>query len=176
MTKFRHRGGDPKFMAALTFRIISYNWINLTNTFPGYLPSTSPVFVNYAHILSARALNVPSRSRIQLSLRYMTIVIICSAMKLVIMLWVLFLERSDLIVTLGDGAASYLEHPDPNTEKVCVFTKDAILTNCGPQRNKDRKRDALDDLLQETYGIWKKQKRAYSSSLDRDREIGSSFM
>lgn len=176
MTIFRNISGHREFIEALTFNIKSYGWINLNNGFSEYRTSASPTAANYAHIIGARALDVPSRSRIQLSLRYMIIVIICNVVKLAIMLWVLLLERSDFIVTLGDGAASYLEYPDPNTEKVCVFTKDAILTNCGPQHDKDRKSDVLDDLLQDTYGIWKKQYRPYSSSLNRDREVGSSFM
>lgn len=36
------------------------------------------------------------------------------------------MEKLDFIVILGDSVATFLEHPDPTTEKFCVFSKDAI--------------------------------------------------
>jgi hypothetical protein len=155
--------------------LASDNWLNLTKAFPSANPSTWGN-VTHAVIVGALGVNVPSRSRIQLSLRFMIIVIICNAVKLGMMIWVLLWEKSEFIVTLGDGAASYLETPDPNTEGLCVLSKDAIVTMVGPHNVRDKKSDMFGMLLNEAYGIWHKRYHTYSSTLDRDRELGSSFM
>jgi hypothetical protein len=47
------------------------------------------------------------------------------------MLWALYMEKSDFIVTLGDGTASFLEHHDPITEKFCVFSKETVTVEVG---------------------------------------------
>jgi len=153
----------------------SGDWIHLTTVFPEINKSKFGR-AEFAHIVDARALDVPTRSRIQLSLSFMIVVIICNAVKLAMMLWVLFLEKSNFIVTLGDGAATFLEYPDPNTRGLCVLSKDAVITMCGPNRKQLTKGDELDNILQDAYGTWTKSYRAYSTALDRDRELGSSFM
>lgn len=132
--------------------------------------------VRYMHIVEARARIVPSSTRIQLSLLFMIIVIWCNAVKLAVMVWVLFREHSDFIVTLGDAAESYLRQPEPTTERMCAFSKEVILSTIESDKVNYRKRDMLGDLLQDIYGSWKKEYRTYSASLDRDREIGSYFM
>ncbi|KAF2678605.1 hypothetical protein K458DRAFT_348372 [Lentithecium fluviatile CBS 122367] len=163
MSDFVGRPGSLTLMRDLTFNITSFDWITPRDNI-------------YLHIVGARARSVTSRSRIQLSLRFMIIVIVCNALKLAMMLWVLFLERSDFIVTLGDGAATYLEDPDPHTEGFSVFNREAIITNCGAGRVNVGNTDRLGNLVQNAHGIWRKQYHNYSSSLDRDREIGSYFI
>jgi hypothetical protein len=167
VTEFRYRS------ATMSWNVSTNGWLFL----PPLVSDTSILNgVNYAHIDFACGRNVPTRSRIQLSLRFMVIVILCNAVKLGMMLWVLLRENSDFIVTIGDGVASYLDSPDPNTKALCVLSKDAIVTMVGPHHVRDTKRDMLGDIINDAYGIWNAQHRKYSSSLDRDRGVGSSFM
>jgi hypothetical protein len=153
-------------------KFLSRNWINLT-AFNSGGDQTEPYI---GQVAAARARVVSSRSRIQLSLCFLVIVIICNAMKLTIMLWILFYERTEFLVTLGDAAASFLQNPDPQTEGVCVYSKEAILAEHSSGAKKVKQGDLLEDLVHETYGTWKERYHPYSLSLGRDREIGSSFM
>jgi hypothetical protein len=156
----------------------------------------------YAHVVLGYGKNVPTKSRIQLSRSFLIVVIVCNAVKLTIMLWALYMEKSDFIVTLGDGAASFLEHHDPTTEKFCVFSKDAVIAEVrhrlskqdGPQTlstdtsNVDSQfgsrpkaqaapePDQLEEIMLNLHGTWRDQKHLYSSALGKDRQVGSSFM
>lgn len=131
----------------------------------------------YAHIVSARARIIPERkSRIQLSLTFLIVVVICNALKLAMMLSVLFLEKSDFIVTLGDAAASYLERPERSTERLCVANKATVILKTSSRHDKHDRSDYLDELTEGSYGTWRKQSHPYSSALDRERQIGSYFM
>lgn len=160
-------------------RIPSRNWINMTVFNTGQNLSESILandFPKYGHVAAARARKVPSRSRIQISLYFLLIVIACNAAKLATMLWVLFCERSDFLVTFGDAAASFLENPDPLTKGVCVFSKETMLLEHELGGKKLKRNDLLEDLARDTYGTWRERYHSYSLSLGRDWEIGSSFM
>ncbi|KAF2846144.1 hypothetical protein T440DRAFT_542799 [Plenodomus tracheiphilus IPT5] len=61
----------------------------------------------------------------------MIVVISFNLFKLLIMLWILFTDKSDYLVMLGDAAASFLERPDPFTLKECMLGKDEILRKRG---------------------------------------------
>jgi len=132
----------------------------------------------YAHIVGARARIIPQerKSRIQLSLTFLIVVVVCNVLKLAMMLSVLFLEKSDFIVTLGDAAASYLERPERSTERLCVVNKATVILKTGSRRDKHDRSDYLDELIEDSYGTWRKQSHPYSSALDRERQIGSYFM
>lgn len=144
----------------------------------GYNPDQKPPYQRFANIVDSRVLEAPSRSRIQLSLKFLLVVIVCNAVKLATILWVLLVEKDDFVVMLGDGATSYLRRPDPTTEKFCVYSKDAIISTLDQSQREDAggRHEQLDNVLLRANNSWKKHYHAYSSSLDRDRELGSSFM
>lgn len=72
------------------------------------------------------------RSRVQISLYFMIVVISFNALKLFIMLWVLMTDTSSqYLVTLGDAASSFLERPDSTTEGKCMLGREEILINMG---------------------------------------------
>jgi hypothetical protein len=77
----------------------------------------------FARVLHAFAKKLETVSRIQLSLKFLIIVIVCSSVKLLTMLWVVIVERRDNPVALGNGAASFLERSDPTTERICILSK-----------------------------------------------------
>lgn len=94
------------------------DWITLARV-GGDLPK-------YARVTQGYGTKMRSGDRVQLSLSFLIVVIVCNAVKLAVMLWVLYMEKSDFIVTIGDAAATFLEYNDPNTEQFCAFNKDVI--------------------------------------------------
>lgn len=88
----------------------SWSWIRFDKMVGGSdQKDTLNAVPKFAHVKSAFAKRLDTASRIQLSLTFLIIVIVCNTVKLLTMLWVVFMERKDYIVTLGDGAASFLE-------------------------------------------------------------------
>lgn len=130
----------------------------------------------FAHVARAYAKNLDTASRIQLNLTFLIIVIVCNSVKLLIMLWVVIVERKDYLVTLGDGAASLLEIPDPTTERRCILSKPEITSEVADATLRLGHDDQLSRLVSHSKKIWSKQYITYSNALNRDREIGSYFM
>lgn len=169
-------------------------WVNVGNTSLRDRDSDLKDIPVYAHVVKGYGKNVPTRNRVQISLSFLLVVIACNAVKLCTMVWVLYMERSDFIVTLGDGVASFLEHPDPGTEKYCVFDKHAIVAEVAHRKLKREatlasvtkedgsivsfgsKFDHFEELVLDSSGVWRDQTHRYSSALGKDREVGSSFM
>jgi hypothetical protein len=87
------------------------------------------------------------------------------------------MEKLDYIVTMGDGAASFLEHPDTTTEQMCVATRHDIMAKAGSSSQIPKQGDdELASVIRGTGSTWTKQYSKYSTALDRDREIGSVFV
>jgi hypothetical protein len=86
------------------------------------------------------------------------------------------MERKDYIVTLGDGASSFLEKPDPTTERMCILSKPEIVREVADAPNRARHNDELSQYVKESGKTWTKQHTTYSNALNRDREVGSYFM
>lgn len=192
------------YEAGPIFKDMTFNltdWINITSF--GFLSEDNNSVAVYAHVVEGYGRKVPTKSRVQLSLSFLIVVIVCNAIKLATMVWVLYMEKSDFIVTLGDGAASFLEYRDPTTEKYCVFTKEAIAAEVAHRRLKQEslqnsgfwndtsyprahdaseldgsaapKMDHFEELVLNASGVWRDQKHLYST-IGRTREIGPSFM
>jgi hypothetical protein len=155
----------------------SKQWIkmdNLYNLSSTQAPSGNPP--TFAHIDLVFAQRLDTDSRIQLSLTFLIIVIVCNSIKLPTMLWVVFMERKNYLVTLGDGAASFLEHPDSTTERMCILSKQEIVSEVADAPFKTQHNDQLSHLVTQSGKRWTKQLSTYSNALNRDREVGSYFM
>ncbi|KAJ8113639.1 hypothetical protein OPT61_g4273 [Boeremia exigua] len=96
------------------------NWI----TWEDFNRWNTRVALHVAHAFAAPA---QARSRVQLSLYFMIVVISVNVFKLFIMLSVLVTDRSSYIVTLGDAAASFLSNPDPVTEGKCLLEDEKLI-------------------------------------------------
>jgi len=72
---------------------------------------------------------VEERCRLQFSLVIMGIVIGCNVVKTICMVLTLWYHRSQPLVTLGDALASFLDHPDPTTENMCLANKSSFAQN-----------------------------------------------
>lgn len=81
------------------------------------------------HVVHAFARNASQRSRIQISLHYLAIVIAANIFKLLVMASVLLMDHghSKYIVTLGDAAASFLASPDPTTKGKCLLEDEKLI-------------------------------------------------
>jgi hypothetical protein len=153
---------------------VTQDWINF-GTLKGHrfdIQSPPPEYAHFTHAFAKHT--VGTSSRIQLSLTFMVIVIACNVVKLATMLWVVFMEKSDYLVTVGDGAASFLEHPDPTTEQMCVASRHDTMEKV--QSGVKFHNDQLAAMVRESGSTWAKQYSKYSTALDRDREFGSYFM
>jgi hypothetical protein len=156
---------------------VSRAWIRM-DTISANSASTTPNKdpPKFAHVSQAFAKRLDTASRIQLSFTFLVIVIVCNSVKLLTMLWVVFMERKEYIVTLGDGAASFLERPDPITERMCILSKQEITREVADTTIKTRHNDHLSQLVKASGKRWTKQSTTYSNALNRDRELGSYFM
>ncbi|KAI4929197.1 hypothetical protein J4E86_011725 [Alternaria arbusti] len=85
-----------------------------------------------AHVVEAAAEKRKSPpSRVQISLYFLIIVAVFNLLKLSVMAYVLITDRSAYLVTLGDAAASFLEHPDPHTTGICALGREELLITLG---------------------------------------------
>ncbi|KAH7372286.1 hypothetical protein BKA66DRAFT_534379 [Pyrenochaeta sp. MPI-SDFR-AT-0127] len=107
----------------------SQDWVPHAKIGPVVSNSTDPKLTAPAsmRVVNGFTTETGSPSRIQISLHFMIVVITFNFLKLVIMLCVLFTDRSEYIVTLGDAAGSFLKRPDHTTEGNCLLKDKAIL-------------------------------------------------
>jgi hypothetical protein len=125
---------------------------------------------NDVRIAQAFATVVDRKSRIELSLDFMITVIVFNALKLLIMLWILFTDKSEYLVTLGDAAASFLQRPDPCTTGQCMLDKEAHLYRLGHQADLEPETSMWMAMQDRLAGIWQPKKMRYSVSLPVDRQ------
>jgi hypothetical protein len=173
-----HELGSPAFVQAITdTNAASKLWIRMDTLYEGSKgnkPKGNPP--KFALVHQAYVKRLDTASRIQLSLTFLIIVIVCNAVKLLTMLWVVFMEQKDYIVTLGDGAASFLERPDPTTERMCILSKTEIVREVADAPYRSKHDDNLSRLMAQSGKKWTKKYSTYSNALNRDREVGSYFM
>jgi hypothetical protein len=79
------------------------------------------------HIDYAFSEPVPNSSSVQLSLAFMLVVIICNALKILVIYRTLKEPLSSQILTFGDAVSSFLEDPDPTTVGLCTLEKEEIM-------------------------------------------------
>lgn len=155
----------------------SREWIKMiTFTSGAEMNTTKSDIPAFAHVSGVLARKVDTDSKIQLSLTFLIVVIVCNSVKLLTMLWVVFMERKDYVVTLGDGASTFLERPDPATERMCILSKSEITQEVAEAHLHGRHRDQLATIMAQSKKEWVKRHSTYSNALNRDREIGSYFM
>ena len=160
--------GSQELIQALTYE--STEWISFYN-FPSNASVGSPI--DSMRVNHAFAKKSTPQSKIQVSLHFILIVIAFNSLKLFIMLWVLFTDRRDYIVTLGDASATFLKHPDPVTRDKCTYGKEEMLYCLGHVPYHPKRED---ELLEEYFSIrlsgkWLPQRRHYLTFISRDRQV-----
>ena len=99
----------------------------------------------------------------------MAIVIVCNMVKLFTMFWVAFMENLDYVVTVGDGAASFLAHPDSTTRGMCVSTIHEVIARVGDVADTKEDPDLFAIILRRCGNFWARRRIQYSVALDRDQ-------
>jgi hypothetical protein len=133
------------------------------------------------HIRNAYAQNVPDgNSKLEISLWFMLIVIASNLVKAVVMFLVL-MEDSCCLVTVGDAIASFLEKPDLITTGCCTLSKEDMLIKFGyethisfPENKKGKKK--LQKLNARLDGIWKPRKRRPGNAISGGRQLFGTIM
>lgn len=74
---------------------------------------------------------VEEQCKLQFSLAIALTVLLCNVIKTVCMA-IVFLryQRVTFLVTLGDAIATFLDHPDPQTEGRCLYTRTSFINEC----------------------------------------------
>jgi hypothetical protein len=122
------------------------------------------------HVREGFATDFGRESRIQVNIYFMAVVLFFNLFKLTIMMSALIVDRSDPLVTLGDAAASFLEHPEPLTDGKCSLETQALFTSYGGPEKTDTLFDPEADATDEfQLGEWKPRLRKYCSSVGYDK-------
>jgi hypothetical protein len=123
-----------------------------------------------ARIAQTIATVLDRKSRIQLIFDFLITVIACNTLKVLVMLWVLYTDRSKYLVTLGDAAASFPQRPDPHTIEDCMLDKEAHLYKLGLQAELEPPSSACATMHDRLSGIWQPKWLRYSVSLLEHRQ------
>ncbi|KAH6612515.1 hypothetical protein C7974DRAFT_418464 [Boeremia exigua] len=110
------------------------------------------------HIVEGWATRGKYQSRIQISLPFMIVVVAFNFFKLVIMVGVLTMDSSEYLVTLGDAAASYLEHPEDFTKEKSILELDKMLSSF----------ESHSTIASRCFS-WQPRRRRYCSSIGYDK-------
>ncbi|KAF3033635.1 hypothetical protein E8E12_004407 [Didymella heteroderae] len=146
----------------------SSDWIRYEAFYDNQTAKDWPVSAHVDHAFSRKKVG---NSRLQLSLVYILVVIACNALKLSIMIWTLIIDRSAYIVTLGDGVASFLQHPDPVTRSHCMLGKEEMLYKLGYMPYHELEGEELDTFNLRVDGVWLPQRRRFFALMGQDRQI-----
>ena len=162
--------GSRALIQRLSFNITA-DWLNLTSISDG---STLPNYLNATQIFAKRSTS--RKEKMVFSLWLFVIVIICNAVKLATLLFILFREKCDFFVTLGDCAASFLHAPDPHTTKMCVFSNEQVVAAVATPVKRRHSNQTAERLDTEDPEIWQNEKRPYMIPLSTSRSVGEYFM
>jgi len=131
-----------------------------------------------AHVVQAAGEKRKSPpSRVQVSLYFLIIVAVFNLLKLSVMAYVLITDRSAYLVTLGDAAASFLEHPDPHTTGICALGREELLITLGhPSKRPFSTPEEKLDLDSRVKGTWLSTSQTYFAPVHRSAKVLYSFL
>ena len=147
----------------------SDGWVDINITSYDFnLSNSSTLSIN---VLYAFALKIPGGSSVQISLYFMIVVIICNILKATAMVMTYFDPSPDLLVTLGDAIASFLETPDPATKGVCTLSREELLVKFNARTKRPLQDYELEDFKTRLAGIWQIRYMRYISALSKSRQF-----
>lgn len=168
----------------LSETISSYLTLNVAGnqTYLKELIRESPDWIRYGPTpdvnISAHVAHASSQKRqglhssVQVSLIFLVIVVCFNLLKLIVMTYVLVTDRSTYLVTLGDAAASFLEHPDLHTTSKCLLGREELLVSLGHPRShpvSTLEEQAVLDLR--VKGVWLPRPRRYFFPVHRAAKV-----
>lgn len=78
------------------------------------------------HVDRAASRKTDRESKVQLAIPFMSIVLVCNLVKVIVMFLILLNDHEHHLVTNGDALASFLENPDHTTVGYCVASEEDI--------------------------------------------------
>lgn len=109
-------------------RLVAYREASIALCNTTFLESNPSAWTIDGHPISyCLAEEARERCTIQISTAILSIVIICNALKVVIMVYAILQCGQDSLVTLGDVMASFLATPDPRTSGACLMSQKYVL-------------------------------------------------
>jgi hypothetical protein len=120
-------------------------------------------------------------SEVQMSLTFLLVVVICNAVKvgcLGFLLWKGTNDTSPPLVTIGDAVASFLEAPDESTRGYCTYSKAEYFWKTGRlKRTLAREQDGRAAKWDKRCnGIWEERTNHYGSAISRQKRMALTFM
>ncbi|KAF2112162.1 hypothetical protein BDV96DRAFT_581263 [Lophiotrema nucula] len=107
-------------------------------------------------------------SKIQISLAFMLIVIVCNVGKLVAMSFTLFDGSEAPLVTVGDAISAFMTEADPYTNGHCTYSKDEFLWRSKTPEKQNRIPAHLKDERDTKWkGIWLSERKSYIQTVSR---------
>lgn len=114
---------DEKALLNSTFRTPGFlDDLKLTSNLMNRGCSSTQIEVSYC-----LSLPVEEKCELQFSLPISLVVIICNAVKVLCMILTLLESRDDILVTVGDAIASFLQAPDPHTKGMSMLSRDTVV-------------------------------------------------
>jgi hypothetical protein len=120
-------------------------------------------------------------SEVQMSLTFLLVVVICNAVKigsLVFLLWKGTNDTSPPLVTVGDAVASFLEAPDESTRGYCTYSKAEYFWKTGHlKRTLAREQDGRAAKWDKRCdGIWEERTNNYGSAISKRKRTILTFL
>jgi hypothetical protein len=114
----------------------------------------------------------PGASKIQISLHFMAVVIICNVVKIAAMATTLADSSEEPLATVGDAISAFMKDPDPYTTNHCNTSIDDIVRNSSKPKQQrpchDEDRAQPDTVSQE---VWTRKKKALFPAVSRPIRI-----
>jgi hypothetical protein len=120
-------------------------------------------------------------SEVQMSLTFLLVVVLCNAVKvgcLVFLLWKGTNDMSPPLVTVGDAVASFLEAPDESTRGYCTYSKAEYFWKTGQlKRTLAREQDGRAAKWDKRCdGIWEEKTYNYGSAVSKRKRVILTFL
>lgn len=137
------------------------DWLNY-GSLGGHKDTLNGAYLHVAQASSRKELNTPST--VQVSLYFLVVVVTFNVFKLTVLLTVLFRDRAEYLVTLGDAASSFLKRKDPHTTSQCLLSRETVLASLR-RPLKERKYDEREaaELGYRLGSYWLPRSRSYFS-------------
>jgi hypothetical protein len=168
---------------SLSETLSSYFKLNVTGNqeYLRELIRKSPKWIRYnitpdvtisAHVAQASSQKRSLHSSVQVSLIFLVVVVCFNLLKLIVMIYVLVTDRSAYLVTLGDAAASFLEHTDPHTSYKCLLGREELLISLDhPPSHPVSNLEEQEDLDRRVTGVWLPRPRHYFFPVHRAAKV-----
>lgn len=128
-----------------------------------------------AHVRFAFAEPIAGDSKRQMSLLFMLVVIGCNALKVVAIFLAVREKEKHRLVTIGDAIASFLDHPDKNTQGYCTISRDVYLKKFGHWK-REMDPEQLAKFESRCEGYWERCKKRYGSAISLRRRMFATLM